>query len=62
MGDQQFLTKQDLADRYQVSINTVNKWRAMGTGPRVVKVGRHVRYRAEDVLAYEEQHSDPAES
>lgn len=53
------LSNQDLADRYNISLDTVRKWRAEGRGPRAIKVGRHVRYRLEDVEAWEEHNADP---
>lgn len=32
------------------------RWRAIGWGPLFLKIGGRVVYRAEDILAYEEQH------
>lgn len=54
-GDSPFLTVDDLAERYQVPVATVRYWRHLGTGPKAVKIGRFVRYRLEDVLAWERQ-------
>lgn len=51
---QQILSPQDLADRHQVGIRTVYQWNHKGTGPKRIRVGKHVRYRLEDVLAWEE--------
>ena len=45
-------TVQDLAEYLGVPVNTVYKWRTTGDGPRGLRVGRHVRYRREDVLAW----------
>ena len=49
----ELLTPKQLAERYQVSIHTLQYWRDNGAGPHWIKVGRHIRYRLEDVLAYE---------
>ena len=35
-----------------VPADTIYRWRYMGTGPRGIKVGRHVRFRAEDVESW----------
>jgi excisionase family DNA binding protein len=35
-----------------VPVATLDAWRYKGVGPRFMKVGRHVRYRAEDVEAW----------
>ena len=35
-----------------VSPRTIQSWRSSGDGPRFVKFGRSVRYRAEDVAAF----------
>lgn len=50
--DAPLLTPQELADRLNVPLNTVRKWRSIRTGPPVLKVGRHLRYRPEDVQAW----------
>ena len=52
-ADSPFLTLDELAERYQVPVATVRYWRNQHTGPKAVKIGRYVRYRLEDVLAWE---------
>lgn len=47
------LTEEQVAARLQCSTFTVRAWRRQGRGPRFMKVGRLVRYRPEDVAAYE---------
>jgi hypothetical protein len=44
----------DLAEREGVPVETVKKWNWTGTGPTYLRVGRHVRYRLADVVAWEE--------
>jgi excisionase family DNA binding protein len=39
------LTAAQAAAYLQVPIETLRRWRSLGTGPRHAKVGRHVRYR-----------------
>lgn len=56
----QFLSNEDLARRYGVPLATVRKWRHEGTGPAGMKLGRHVRYRASDVEAWESAHCETA--
>lgn len=43
---------QTLADRLDIPVRTLGQWRYHGNGPPYVKVGRHVRYRREDVEAW----------
>lgn len=43
---------QDVADYLGVPINTVYQWRTRGSGPPGRRVGKHVRYRPEDVEAW----------
>jgi excisionase family DNA binding protein len=38
-----------------VPVNTLYNWRHQGVGPRSMKIGRHVRYRTEDVTAWIDQ-------
>ena len=35
-----------------VPLSTIYKWNSEGTGPRFVKIGKHVRYRPSDVAAW----------
>ena len=35
-----------------ISVQTLYTWRKTGTGPKVMKVGRHLRYRPSDVEAW----------
>ncbi|MFJ4161781.1 helix-turn-helix transcriptional regulator [Micrococcus luteus] len=39
----------DVAAYVGVPVKTVYTWRSTGAGPRGFRVGKHVRYRAEDV-------------
>jgi excisionase family DNA binding protein len=47
------LTPQDLAEREGVPVPTIYKWNSEGSGPRYMVIGRHVRYRLADVIAWE---------
>lgn len=47
------VTQAALARRWQVSPRTLERWRWVGTGPEFVKIGGRVRYRIEDIEAYE---------
>jgi excisionase family DNA binding protein len=40
------------ADYLGVPLATVYRWNHLGTGPRPLKIGKHVRYRREDVDAW----------
>lgn len=42
----------DVAARIGVPVGTLANWRCDGRGPRYLKVGRHVRYRVEDLEAW----------
>ena len=46
------LTPKQLAASFHVSVNTVYAWRTRGTGPPAIRVGRHMRYRVEDVESW----------
>lgn len=53
------LTPRQLAEREGVPLQTVYIWNMNGTGPRIMRIGRHVRYRLADVLDWEESQLDP---
>lgn len=48
-------TPEEVADYYGVPVATLYQWRHRGVGPRASKVGRHVRYRWEDVEKWLDQ-------
>jgi len=42
-------TAQELADYFGVPIGTVYQWNSKHTGPRSIRVGKHVRYSQTEV-------------
>ena len=52
-----FLTEKQLAERHLRSSKTLRNDRVRGAYIPFVKIGRHVRYRLSDVLAYEQAHA-----
>jgi hypothetical protein len=53
-GREQLVTTDELAAHLKdVPPKTLAEWRSRGVGPRYIKVGRYVRYRWADVLAWE---------
>lgn len=57
----QYLTTRDLAERYNVSFETIRKWRATGVGPPGVRLGKHVRYHPDAVERWEREQAKLAE-
>src|SRR4051794_31841441 len=54
------LTIKELSELLSVSVATIYRWNYTGTGPTPIRVGRHVRYRADDVTIWLEQQTVPA--
>jgi hypothetical protein len=50
------LNERQLAERWSVSVRTLQAARVKGGGVAFVRIGRAVRYRLDDVLAYEQAH------
>lgn len=46
------LTTEEVADLLRVPVTTVYNWRTRGEGPPGLRVGRHIRFRREDVDAW----------
>lgn len=44
-----------VAEKLSIPTKTLAQWRYLGKGPRYIKVGRHVRYRPEDVETWIDQ-------
>ena len=55
---QSLITTDDLAERCGVPVATIYAWNHKGTGPRRIRIGKHVRYRPEDVEAWLERQAD----
>jgi len=53
------MSTEDLARYLGIPVNTLYQWRHKGEGPRAIRVGRHLRFRREDVDAWLERNADP---
>ncbi len=49
------LNQIELADRWNISERTLERWRWTGEGPAYLKIGGRVVYRLGDIEAYEEK-------
>ena len=54
------MTPSQVAAFLNMPLATLQTWRANRTGPRGYRVGRHVRYRREDVERWLAERADPA--
>jgi excisionase family DNA binding protein len=53
----EFYNARELAAYLDVPLPTVRRWRVTGTGPRGIRVGRHVRYRKAEVERWLERNT-----
>jgi excisionase family DNA binding protein len=53
-------TVRDVADYLQVPVQTLYSWRAQGYGPPARRMGKHLRYRPEDVTNWLDHLDDGA--
>jgi len=51
----EFLTMEELAKRWKIALNTLQKWNAQGKDPKPIKINSRVRYRLADIIAFEER-------
>ena len=56
MTTKNHLTPHQLAERLQMQVSTIARWRKEGTGPEYVKCGRATRYPLDAVEAWERKH------
>ena len=47
------LTPEQLAQRWEVTTKTLSQWRWRGSGPRFLKIGRKITYPFEDIKKFE---------
>ncbi len=52
------LSPQFVSEYLGVPVATIYQWRTKGIGPRAIRVGRHLRFRREDLNAWIDQQAD----
>ena len=55
MQKQIYLSEHELAEKWGISHRTLQRWRWLNQGPNYLKIGGRVRYRPEDVDAFEKK-------
>ena len=56
----EYMTAQEVADHYRLPLQTIYGWRYKGIGPKAVKLGRHLRYRRNDVDRWADEQANDA--
>jgi predicted DNA-binding transcriptional regulator AlpA len=51
-SESEWLTPEDLARMWQVTVGTINNWRGQNKGPEFVRIGGLVRYSPDAVKAW----------
>jgi excisionase family DNA binding protein len=54
-----YMTAAEVAEHYRLPLQTIYGWRYKGTGPKAVKLGRHLRYRRSDVEKWADEQAAP---
>ncbi len=54
MSGKILLSSRDLAERWNLSVRTVDRWRYVDFGPPFLKIGKTIRYRLEDIIEFEQ--------
>ena len=58
-GLEPLLGPDELSQFYRIPKSSLYSWRTRGIGPKGIRIGKHLRYRKADVLAWlEEQEAD----
>lgn len=50
---EEFLSTKDVAARWKISTQSLNRWRLLLCGPPYVQLGKAVRYKISDILEFE---------
>ena len=53
--DKEWVSNEDLAEKLDVPLATIRRWRYVGDGPPGIRLGRHVRYNVRDVERWLEE-------
>ncbi len=54
IASEKWLTPIELSEMLQIPLDTLYQWRNRKFGPRAYKIGRHLRYRESQVIAWAE--------
>ena len=57
-GEDRLLAPEDVAAFFRVPKSTLYAWRYRGEGPPALRIGKHLRYKREDVLEWIDRQSD----
>ncbi|GAA5200767.1 hypothetical protein GCM10023346_43620 [Arthrobacter gyeryongensis] len=57
--DQQWLTPKEICAQLQIPEQTFYQWRAKHVGPHAYRIGRHLRIRQSDFVAWLSLHAEP---
>lgn len=59
MKQKEFLSPQELSDRYEgrITVRTLNNWRTNGNGPPFTKIGGAVLYPMSKLVEWEERNT-----
>lgn len=49
------VSAKDLAQRWNIRIQTLQKWRVLNEGPRYIKIGGRVMYSMKEIAKYERE-------
>jgi excisionase family DNA binding protein len=55
---ERLMSAPEIAEYLGIPLATIYQWRSRQSGPRGIKVGKHVRYRRADVEAWLDRHYD----
>lgn len=55
MTQERLWTPAEVSDYLGVPIDTLYRWRYLGTGPKAARIGKHLRYDPADVYAWVEE-------
>lgn len=58
MTTERMLSPKELSELLNIPVQTVYQWRCRGEGPRAYRIGRHVRFRIEDIEAWLDDHAE----
>jgi len=57
---QRLWTVEDVAEYLGIPVKTLYRWRTTGYGPAARRVGKYLRYKPEEVVAWFDALTDPA--
>lgn len=56
-NNDKYITTKELSKRWKINPNTIEHWRAVGFGPKFIRIGRKILYSLNSISEFEQMNT-----